>query len=115
MILLLDENEHFREGLAECLMDDGLQVCAYPSARDVPDLESLGELHGAVVDYQLEGENGLRFADRLNRACPQVPIVLSTVLPQVHLESAVSKRRFLSLLRKPFQYETLLGLLKLGK
>jgi FixJ family two-component response regulator len=116
MILLLDADENFRAGLAECLIDDGHEVCAYPSAGDVPDLDSLGDLRGAVLDYQLGGENGLSFADRLNRARPHVPIVLATAVPQLHLESAVSKRSgFLALLRKPFQYETLLQLLHLGK
>jgi FixJ family two-component response regulator len=115
MILLLDEDETFRTGLAECLIDDGHAVCAYSSPRALPDLGVLGNLRAAVVDYQLEGENGLSFADRLNRARPHIPIVLATAVPQLHLESAAKKRRFLSLLRKPFQYETLVELLHLGK
>lgn len=115
MILLLDGDEAFREGLAECLVDDGHQVCAFDSSQAIPAIEELPELHGAVVDYHLEGENGLRFADRLNRARPDVPIVLSSSMPELHLESAVERRSFLSLLRKPFQYERLLELLKLAK
>lgn len=116
MILLLAEDEAFRQGLADCLADDGHQVCTFDSPQSVPDFDALPDLHGAVIDYHLDGENGLRFADRLNRARPDVPIVLASAMPEIHLESAVQKRSgFLSLLRKPFQYESLLELLGLGK
>ncbi len=112
MILLLDDDEHFRTGLAECLSDDGHEVRAYASPRAVPDLRQLGHIQAAVADYHLDGENGLDFASRLSSERPAVPIVIATAYADPLLEAAVKKRGF-ALLRKPFQYETLLALLKL--
>lgn len=115
MILLLDDDEHFRTGLADCLQEDGHRVCAYASPSALPELRSLGDIHAAITDYSLKGENGLAFADRLNRERPDVPIIIATAYPEPLLDAAVKKRDFLSLLRKPFRYETLLQILALAK
>lgn len=115
MILLLDEDDEFRSGLAECFEEDGYRVCGFPSPRSLPDLGSLREVRAAVADYNMSGENGLAFADRLNRLRPDIPIVLTSAYPEPLLDAATQRRSFLSLLRKPFSYEDLLDLLRLEK
>ena len=61
--VLLDDDESFRNALAENLRDDGFAVIEYSTARDVPPLNALGEVRVVVTDYDMPGTDGLTFAD----------------------------------------------------
>jgi len=54
-VLLLDEDDDFRNGLAEHLRDDGYVVreCAVPN--DLPPLDALRDIRLVITDYQLAG------------------------------------------------------------
>lgn len=110
-VLLLDEDEDFRNGLAEHLRDDGYLVreCAVPD--DLPPLDALRDVQLVITDYQLSGDDGLRFSDRFHHTHPDVPIVMVTSFWTHHLEAASRRRHFLHLLLKPLEYTELFALI----
>jgi two-component system nitrogen regulation response regulator GlnG len=105
MILLVDNDEDFRHGLAENLRDDGHQVLEFSRPGDLPPLAQLGAVELAVTDYLMEGgENGLAFAHRFHGARPKVPVVLLTAYSTAQIEAAAARSGFISLLHKPLDY-----------
>lgn len=111
MVLLLDDDEDFRRALADNLTDDGIVVHQFCRPSQVPPLDSLERLTMLILDYQLDGENGLEFADRFHDSHPGVPVVMVTAFWSDHLDAEVERRRYLTLRRKPVDYEELARLL----
>jgi FixJ family two-component response regulator len=110
-IVLLDDDESFRNALAENLRDDGYHVVEYATAREVPPLTALGEVGVVVTDYDMPETNGLAFADTFHAAYPNVPIIMVTGVCTKSLETQAAARGFVCLLRKPIQYDQLQNLL----
>ena len=111
MVLLLDEDADFRLALAANLADDGHGVCHFGRPAEVPPLASLEALTLLILDHQFEGETGLAFADRFHASHPGVPVVMLTAYESERLRSEAARRPFLTLRRKPIDYEELARLL----
>jgi len=111
MVLLIDDDEDFRAALAANLVDDGYQVTEFAAPTHVPPLTSLEGLTTLILDYQLSGEDGLAFADRFHTAHPNVPVVMVTAYWSNYLDAQVAARDFITLRRKPIDYEELARLL----
>lgn len=115
-ILLVDDDDDFRYGLAENLRDDGHQVREFSSPTQV----ALGQLEGVdliVTDQSMAGEDGLSFAQRVHRLRPRIPIILVTASSSPFVEDAVERSGYISLLHKPLDYdcvERLVGELTAG-
>jgi DNA-binding NtrC family response regulator len=108
---LLDDDESFRNALAENLRDDGYDVIECATAHEVPPLTALGEVRVVVTDYDMPGTNGLTFADTFHAVYPNVPIIMVTGVYTKSLETQAAARGFVCLLRKPIQYDQLHALL----
>jgi DNA-binding NtrC family response regulator len=102
-ILLIDDDEDFRHGLAENLRDDGYEVQEYASPDSVPP-QLLG-IELAITDYLMAGENGLSFARRFHGSHPNVPVVMVTAYSTPEVEKEAAASGFISVLHKPVGYE----------
>ena len=110
-VIVVDDDESFRTGLAANLAGDGHVVCAYAAPAEVPDIRALGRVQIVLTDYQMAGSDGLRFADAVHQAHPNLPVVLVTAYWTRDLEAEIETRTFLRLCRKPIDYDELHGLL----
>ena len=102
-ILLIDDDEDFRHGLAENLRDDGHTVQEYAAPGEVP--PQLPEIDLAITDYQMPGENGLSFARRFHTVHPSVPVVMVTAYSTPEIEGEAAASGIMSVLHKPVGYE----------
>src|SRR5262249_11873490 len=93
------------------LSDDGYLVETFARPADVPPLTSLVGLSMLILDYQMEGEDGLSFADRFHAAHPDVPVVMVTAYWSRFLDAEIDARDFITLRRKPIDYDELARLL----
>jgi DNA-binding NtrC family response regulator len=110
-VIVVDDDEGFRTGLAANLVDDGHVVRAYAIPAEMPDTRIPGDVQIIVIDYQMAGCDGLRFADAVHEANPGLPVVLVTAYWTRDLEVEIQARSFLSLCRKPVYYDELHALL----
>ncbi len=111
MVLLVDDDEDFRVGLAEALRDDGFVVGDFAASGSLPPLDHMPKLQCAITDYHLGNETGLALADRLHEHYPQLPVVIVTAFSSRDLEEAVATRVHVKLLSKPVHYDQLRSLL----
>jgi two-component system nitrogen regulation response regulator GlnG len=111
MVLVMDDDEAFRGALTESLRDDGYRVVDFSGVHELPPLPTLGEVGAVVTDYDMPGTDGLTFADLFHAAHPEIPIIMVTAYSTPQLEADIATRDFLSLLRKPFDYDELQSLL----
>jgi two-component system nitrogen regulation response regulator GlnG len=110
MVLLLDDDDDFRLALAANLIDDGHRVQHFASSAgiEMPFNESVSML---IVDYEMGGEDGLSFADRFHAAHPDVPVVMVTAHSSEFLDYEIAARHFITLRRKPVDYDDLARLM----
>jgi DNA-binding NtrC family response regulator len=111
MVVLLDDDDDFRSALAANLIDDGYLVAQFARPADLPPLISFQGLTMLILDYQMDGEDGLSFADRFHATHPDVPVVILTAYWSDFLDAAVAARDFITLRRKPVDYDELARLL----
>lgn len=111
LVLVLDDDDDFRSALAANLEDDGYTVRQFARPADVPALQSLGKPSILIVDYQMTGEDGLAFSDRFHAAHPDVPVLMITAYWSKLVDAEVDARGFLTLRRKPIDYDELARLL----
>lgn len=111
MVVLLDDDNDFRLALAANLNDDGYRVRDFARAADVPPLPLPEAITVLIVDFEMGGENGLSFADRFHASHPDVPVVMLTAYWSDFLDRAISARDFITLRRKPIDYDDLARLL----
>lgn len=101
-ILLVDDDEAFRHGLAENLREDGHGVLEYSDPTEIPPLTRMAPVDLLITDYLMKGEDGLTFARRFHAAHPSVPVLLVTICCTPPLDGS-----FVSVLSKPFAYDQL--------
>ncbi len=105
-VVVVDDDQSFRVGLAANLEDDGHRVAVYGDPREVPP-EAVRDARVVVTDYQMAEVDGLTFADSVHATRPEVGVVLATAYWTVEIETAVVARRFVRLCRKPMDYDEL--------
>ena len=103
-VLLVDDDDDFRRGLADNLRDDGHTVLEYGGPDDIPPA-TLGNLDVVVTDYEMPGTNGLRFADHVHASRPSLPIVVLTAHRQAPFVIEAAARGFVHLVYKPVVYQ----------
>lgn len=109
-IVLIDDEEAFRTGLAGILRDDGHEVREY-DVTELPAEPEPGPVALLITDYHMPGRDGLAVADAFHTTHPDVPIVLLTAHATRALEAEVAARDFVCLLPKPVDYDELHALL----
>jgi two-component system response regulator ChvI len=109
-IVLVDDDELFREMLRFKLIDEGYEVASFSSGNAVLEhFAAGGNADVVVLDWRMPGMNGLEVLRRLRRAGNTTPVIFFTVLSQDIYEEAalesgavdfIDKSRGLSILMK---------------
>jgi two-component system response regulator ChvI len=109
-IVLVDDDDSFRESLGLNLIDEGFAVVSFDNG--VPALDYFaqgGEADVILLDWRMPGMNGLEVLRRLRRAGSTTPVIFLTVLSDDIYEEAaleggavdfIDKSRRLSILVK---------------
>ena len=103
-VLLVDDDDTFRRGLADNLSEDGHSVFECPTPADVPPW-TLDEVNVVVTDFEMPEGNGLSFADRVHAAHPELTVVVLTANREAPLAHEAAMRGFVRLVYKPVDYQ----------
>lgn len=109
-IVLVDDDDSFRESLGLNLLDEGFAVVSFDNGAPALDYFAQGgEADVILLDWRMPGMNGLEVLRRLRRAGSTTPVIFLTVLSDDIYEEAaleggavdfVDKSRRLSILVK---------------
>jgi DNA-binding NarL/FixJ family response regulator len=79
-VLVVDDDEHFRDGLAELLTEHGLDVVATArNARDAIDVSRMLRPDVVLMDVHMPGPNGIQATPGVIDAWPEAKVVMLTV------------------------------------
>jgi DNA-binding NtrC family response regulator len=105
-ILVVDDDEVFREALADNLRADGHEVEECGSTAGALAAMKDGRFSLMISDYSMPGGNGIELTDRFH-ALQAEPAVIVTAYSNPILQTQLKSREHLSLLRKPADYDEL--------
>ena len=111
-IVLVEDDDAFREALAERLKLGGLEVSAFASAEAA--LRALNErFEGVVVtDLRMPGLDGRALVERLTALDPDLPVIMMTGHGDIAEAVEAMKRGAYDFLAKPFAPERLIESLR---
>jgi DNA-binding NarL/FixJ family response regulator len=79
-VVVVDDDDHFRAGLAELLTAHGLEVVATArDARDAIDVSRMLRPDVVLMDVEMPGRNGIEAIPGVLAACPETRVVMLTV------------------------------------
>jgi DNA-binding NtrC family response regulator len=111
IVVIVDDDDGFRNALAASLREDGHQVAEYAAPSALPPLPALSGISVLVTDFEMPGSDGLALADAFHAVHPGAPVILATACAEGSLQAQVAARGFLRLHRKSMGYDDLHGLL----
>lgn len=109
-ILLVDDDDEFRESLGLNLIDEGFSVTTFPNGPSALDFMASGEpIDVILLDWRMPGMNGLEMLRELRQRGTMTPVIFLTALSDDIYEEAalaggavdfIDKSRRLSILVK---------------
>lgn len=124
-ILVIDDNEEFRAGLVDILLDTGYDVFDAPTPHDafmllgkekvdilLCDLDMPFRADEQQDNFRFDPQVGIRTIHELQWVYPDMPIVAMSALPRNSLEGIRSVLSPVPLMEKPFSYSALLDVIK---
>jgi two-component system, LuxR family, response regulator FixJ len=90
MILVVEDDAAVRNSMKFSLEAEGYQVRVYCKARDVLEAPDLSEIDCLVVDYRLDGMNGLELMRQMRARGIRAPGIMITTLPSLDLRRDAS-------------------------
>lgn len=107
-IAVIDDDESFREALADSLSSLGYAASGYASAEDYLRAIPAKSFDCVVTDIHMPGLSGLELVQRLAVRGSTTPVVLITARSDANLEAKAIAAGAVGLLRKPFEIKDLL-------
>ncbi|MEL6543963.1 MAG: response regulator [Myxococcota bacterium] len=107
-ILIVDDDERFRERVARALSNRGLEVRAAPSGEEALRLAKQDSPELALVDLRMPGEWGLNVVRELLQVDPNTKIVVLTAYGSIATALEAIRLGAVNFLQKPASVEELL-------
>jgi len=111
-VAVIDDHQSMRSCLARVLRLEGIRAVVFPSAEQYLDHRPATAPCCLVLDMQLLGMSGLELAELLERERPPLPPTIFISAHDDLLASLDGGHLAHGRLRKPFEIETLLALVK---
>ncbi len=102
-ILILEDNEDFRDSLALEFEDKGFDVIAIESMAQIPKVN----LDYAIVDLRLKNDNGINCVEQIHENSPLCRIVMLTGYPSLATAIKAIKKGAMNYLTKPTNMQQL--------
>lgn len=110
-ILIVDDEQDFAVSTARMLRLEGIDCAIAHDGEGAFAILEAEQLEVALLDIRLRGEDGIKLAQRLRAAHPQVIVVIMTAYTSVDSAVSALKAGAFDYLRKPFFLDELLSAL----
>jgi FixJ family two-component response regulator len=111
-VAVIDDDDPFREALADSLHSLGYLAHSYASAREFLATAADTRYGCIVTDIHMPGIDGLDLKRLLAQRGSKVPVIMITARAEPGLEAKVMASGAICLLRKPFGSDALIGSLQ---
>jgi FixJ family two-component response regulator len=111
-VAVIDDDDPFREALADSLHSLGYVAHGYASADEFLATKTEAPYDCIVTDIHMPGTDGLDLKRRLAQRGSRVPVIMITARAEPELEAKVAASGAICLLRKPFESNALIGCLE---
>lgn len=111
-VAIIDDHESMRSSLARVMRLEGIRALVFTSAEQYLDHSGATAPCCLVLDMQLLGMSGLELAEFLERERPPLPPTIFISAHEDLLESLDAGHLAHGRLRKPFEIDALLALVK---
>lgn len=112
LIAVIDDDESFRKSLVELLCSSAYGVRDFASAEAFVAAGEIGSYDCVITDIHMPGMSGIDLKKLLMCRESQVPVIMITARAEPGLESKAASSGAVSLLRKPFKADALIGCLE---
>lgn len=113
-VVVVDDDQEFRESVGRLLRAVGLKSCLFSSTADLIKAELPDGPTCLVLDVRLPGQSGLDFQHHLAAANIRLPIVFITGHGDIPMTVQAMKGGAIEFLTKPFRDQDLLDAVNLG-
>lgn len=107
-ILVVDDDHSILQVIEMRLASAGYRVLSFIDAAGALKAAEKAIVDLAVIDFKLNGDNGVELMERLHQLQPQLPVVILTAYGTIHSAVDAMKRGACSYLTKPFDGKELL-------
>ena len=111
-VAIIDDHQSVRSCLARVMRLEGIRAAVFASAEEYLDHTAPTAPSCVVLDMQLPGMNGYTLAQLLERERPPLPPIIFISAHEDLLASVADDRLTHGSLRKPFEMDDLLALVK---
>lgn len=107
-ILLIDDNEDFREALKHLLVSHGYRICEAGNGEQALELMHVETPDLAIVDLDMPKMNGIEFSRRVKKDWPGFPILMVTAYSRFYSTKEVLAAGIDAFLQKPIDGDKLI-------
>ncbi|MDH5752244.1 MAG: sigma-54 dependent transcriptional regulator [Deltaproteobacteria bacterium] len=102
-VLIVDDENEFRENLAEHLVRKGYSILQAPDSEQALEIIKEQEAHVALVDINLPGMNGLQLMPKLKELEPEMEVIIITGAGAIETAVEAMRGGALHYLTKPIR------------
>lgn len=106
-VLIVDDEENARHGLAKLLSADGFQVLDAADGQEALDCLQRQAVDLIISDIRMPGMNGLTFLGILSQSYPQMKVIMITAYGGVESYLEAINLGAIEYLHKPFRLDEL--------
>ncbi len=111
-VAIIDDDDSLRLALVGLARSLGLEARGYASAEAFLESGDAKRFAAIVTDIQMPGMSGIELKHRLAARQCKLPVIMITARPDPSLEEKAMAAGAIAFLRKPFEANTLIGLLE---
>ena len=111
-ILIAEDEKSLRLALEDELREEGFGVTAVASGEEAVDRLQSSEFDLVICDMVMDGLGGKEVLDFIKEHCPSTQFVLMTAHATIHSAIEILKNGAVDYLRKPFEIEQLMGVIR---
>ena len=111
-ILVVDDDEGIRENIVDLLSSEDYHVLSARDAAEAMRLLETEKVDVLLTDFQMPGANGVELIEQARRSDGDISAILMTAYLYVYEQLDEERKQGITLLRKPFDAQDVLDLVK---
>jgi len=114
LVAIVDDDRSVQSALKDLMESAGLSARSFGSAEEFLESDQLNQTACLITDIRMPGMSGLELQAKLKSEGSRIPIIFITARPDAKMKMVAMKAGAVEFLSKPFDYEVLLGQVRMA-